>query len=95
MLIEDFYTIGSVISEGYSLNATLKLNENHVVYQGHFPNQPVVPGVIQLQIIKELLETNLNKSLQIVHIIQAKYLRPIIPQEYPELEVNINRKKYR
>ena len=32
------------------------LNPQHVIYNGHFPQQPVVPGVCMLQIIKECIE---------------------------------------
>ncbi len=90
MLIEDFYTVGEVISDGHNLNTKVKLNLDHEVYRGHFPNQPIVPGVIQLQIVKEILETSLNVDLIMVYIIQAKYLIPIVPQEYPGLEIKIN-----
>lgn len=32
------------------------LNPQHAIYSGHFPQQPVVPGVCMLQIIKECIE---------------------------------------
>ncbi len=89
MLIKDFYKIVSLISEDSEITATIKLNPNHEVYKGHFPKQPVVPGVIQLQIVKELLEKHLKKKLFMNKITQVKYLIPIIPDNSPHLVFTI------
>ncbi|NOY49648.1 MAG: 3-hydroxyacyl-ACP dehydratase [Chlorobi bacterium] len=89
MLIENFYkTLDSSRSErGYVFN--IKLKPGHEVYKGHFPDQPVVPGVIQLQIIKELLEGQKQLSLFMDSIVQVKYLRPILPDEDTLLKLEV------
>jgi len=89
MLIEDFYTIHSFNKSENSLFAEIHLNPEHEVYKGHFPQQAVVPGVIQLQIIKELLEKDLSANLIIKEVIMAKYLNMIAPEENPVLDINI------
>jgi len=83
MLIKDFYTIQQIEEVHQKLEATLILNADHQVYQGHFPEQPVVPGVIQLQIVKELLEKHLDKKLTINSMSQAKFLSLILPHSGP------------
>lgn len=85
MLIRDFYKkiIGN--QEDNSITCSIKLNPDHQVYKGHFPQQAVVPGVIQLQIAKELLEENLKLKLMMDDISQVKYLKPIIPEQNSEL----------
>ncbi len=90
MLIENFYkTLGSSCSErGFVFN--IRLNPGHEVYKGHFPDQPVVPGVIQLQIIKELLEGQKQMSLFMDSIVQVKYLRPILPGEDTLLDLEVS-----
>ena len=40
------------------------LNPQHAIYSGHFPQQPVVPGVCMLQIIKECVEKIQQAPLQ-------------------------------
>ena len=89
MLIKDFYTINDLIFRGSGFDAAIQLNPNHEVYQGHFPEQPVVPGVIQLQIVKELLEEVMQTKLMMDNVIQVKYLIPITPKENPELVFSI------
>ncbi len=92
MLIPDFYTVVNFHAGENQVNATIRLNANHGVYRGHFPGQPVVPGVIQLQIIKEMMEKGLEKTLLLEKVISAKYYSMIIPGETPELEIFIQLK---
>lgn len=89
MLIKEFYKIISLSSDDSGINATIKLNPNHEVYKGHFPEQPLVPGVIQLQIIKELLERDDKSKLFMNNIIQVKYLTPVVPANHPVLIVHL------
>ena len=93
MLIKEFYKITNLSSSDSGIIATIKLNPNHEVYRGHFPNQPVVPGVIQLQIIKEILEEVLETKLFMRNVIQVKYLIPITPIDNPKLKFIITNKK--
>jgi len=79
MLIEDFYEILEINQTDKELSAKVKLNPEHNVYNGHFPEQAVVPGVMQLQFIKEILENQSGASLLLNRVIQVKYLAPITP----------------
>ena len=68
------------------------MNSDHAIYKGHFPQQAVVPGVMQIQIIKELLEDDLKMAMLIKEVIVAKYLRPVTPAENPVLQIQIDHK---
>ena len=90
MLIEGFYTIEQFAIRGSDIDALITLNPDHEVYQGHFPGQPVVPGVIQLQMIKEILTKAVEKELLFGFISSAKYLSIIVPSDNPQLEISIH-----
>jgi len=90
MLIKEFYKTINLTSEETGIKATIELNPNHEVYKGHFPGQAVVPGVIQLQIVKEILENHLSKNLFMGNLNQVKYLRPIIPNQNQTIIFKIN-----
>ena len=63
-LKNDFYTVKETASPlENSVKGLIELNAAHIIYKGHFPEMPVVPGVLQIQIIKELLEDHLNKKI--------------------------------
>ncbi len=81
-LKNDFYTIkeSSVIGANQTLTV-VHLNVDHDIYKGHFPEMPVVPGVCQLQMIKELLEGHLGKKLLTVTGDNIKFTGMIVPPQ--------------
>jgi 3-hydroxyacyl-[acyl-carrier-protein] dehydratase len=72
---------------------SIKLNPDHPVYKGHFPGNPVVPGVCQVQIIKELTSAVLKKDLVIHKSDNIKFISMIIPSVSPLLNVNLEIKE--
>ena len=93
MLIKDFYTIQKLETTEGTISAHILLNPKHEVYKGHFPEQPVVPGVIQLQIVKEILEKHLVQQLFIAKVSNAKYLKINTPENSEVLQITIQHKK--
>ena len=83
MLVKNFYTIQHFSTGDNKLEVTVMLNVRHEVYKGHFPDQPVVPGVIQIQMLREVAEKALNKKLFITEVTTAKYLNMIVPNDKP------------
>jgi 3-hydroxyacyl-[acyl-carrier-protein] dehydratase len=69
--------------------ALLLLNESHPIYLGHFPGNPVVPGVCQIQMLKELVEKTLNYQVNLIESDNIKFLKMINPQVNPLLECNL------
>lgn len=93
-LLPGFYTL----LQSENINATdwsvqVVLNPQHPVYGGHFPGQPVVPGVCMLQIIKECVEEICKHTLQYKQIASCKFLSAINPNETPELKLALTIKK--
>jgi 3-hydroxyacyl-[acyl-carrier-protein] dehydratase len=93
MLIPDFYTITDIQVSSDTIRAQIQLNPTHEVYEGHFPEQPIVPGVIQLQIVKEILEKVTHQKLLLGEMLFAKYLNMIAPDKSPILTFEIDFQK--
>lgn len=89
MLLNDFFTINSQEKTATTIDSQIQLNVNHPIYKGHFPSQPVVPGVCMMQILAELTSHALNKKVSIQSSSQSKFLIPIIPSKFPNLSVQI------
>ena len=96
MLQEDFYTILSsefLPVEDQSLPVTesfrirVHLDPGHRIYQGHFPGSPVVPGVCQIQMVKEGLETMKQVHGMLTVADNVKFLSMIVPSEHPDLTI--------
>jgi 3-hydroxyacyl-[acyl-carrier-protein] dehydratase len=81
MLLNDFFTINDKVSSETEIWAELYINTNHKIFEGHFPNQPVVPGVCMMQMIKEILEQVVGKETNLVEAADMKFLAVINPLE--------------
>jgi 3-hydroxyacyl-[acyl-carrier-protein] dehydratase len=86
MLKDDFYTIKSLDHNENVITATLELNEKHAIYSGHFPGQPVLPGVCMMQMVKEIAGTALNCELQLTQADELKFLITVDPNEHKTLQ---------
>lgn len=81
------YTLSSFHSENAQINAKIVFDEGHPVFKGHFPGNPIVPGVIQVQIIKDLMEKEAGQKLALTEANNIKFLSIISPLNLPEIEV--------
>ena len=91
MLLKDFYKVNTLdkISE-QSFSVTLSLNKNHEVFKGHFPDNPVTPGVGMMQIIKELTEQITEKKLFLSNASNVKFMALINPEVNPDLKLELD-----
>ncbi|WP_118951478.1 hotdog family protein [Taibaiella helva] len=71
------------------LKAGIHIDPEHDIFRGHFPGQPVVPGVCMVQIVKELLEQQTGRRLLFRKGHQLKFLQLLIPAAADEIEVNL------
>jgi 3-hydroxyacyl-[acyl-carrier-protein] dehydratase len=89
MLQGSFYTVLANQSEDSSLDVSIEINPDHHIFEGHFPQIPVVPGVCMMQIVKELVEGFTGKKLRLAKADHLKFLTIINPRENKFLQVNI------
>ena len=92
MLNNNFFTFSWPVIDGVLLKTTITLNPAHDIFKGHFPEQPVVPGVCMMQMVKEVLESYADKKLRLVKADNVKFLSFIDPGQHGEvgLEIKIN-----
>jgi 3-hydroxyacyl-[acyl-carrier-protein] dehydratase len=90
MLRNSFYTLDATPeTTATNVQATIRLNPAHPIFAGHFPGQPVVPGVCMLQIIKELLESATRPAIQLVKASNIKFLTVLTPAAHEVVRVHI------
>lgn len=81
MEITSIYKVISLDSSDQNINACISFNKDHMVFEGHFPGNPIVPGVVQIQIIKDLVEKFLGEKVFLNTTKSIKYLNVIRPDE--------------
>lgn len=82
-LKNNLYTIArKQLEEGYSGSLyELKLIPSSVIYQAHFPGEPITPGVCIVQMGKELVEDALQQELHISYVKNVKFLSILTPTQ--------------
>lgn len=63
----------------------LRIGAAHPALPGHFPGQPVVPGVVLLDRVAAAIERAWR--LRIGTLAQVKFLRPLLPDQEAELTI--------
>ena len=80
-LLNSLYRIRSKAVTDAFVRYDIHLDANHLIYQAHFPGDPITPGVCIIQIAKELLEDHLGRHLEIQIVKNVKFLNVISPVE--------------
>ncbi|WP_312074749.1 3-hydroxyacyl-ACP dehydratase [Chryseobacterium sp.] len=89
-ILTDFYTLNSFEKgENGVFSAKISLNQNHDIFKGHFPGNPVTPGVCMMQIVKELTEEFTEKTLFLKSASNVKFMAIINPFETPDLDLQL------
>ena len=65
--------------------ALLCCNPEHLIYQAHFPGNPITPGACLLQTAGELLQRKLGRPLFLKASKNVKYLNVLVPAEGKEV----------
>lgn len=90
-ILTDFYTLqSSEKEENGRFIANISLNKDHDIFNGHFPGNPVTPGVCMMQIVKELTEEFTGSKLFLKSASNVKFMAIINPFETPNLILQLD-----
>jgi len=84
-LKNDFYSVTKTHHTDKGVNFTIHLNADHFIYKAHFPGNPITPGVCITQIVKELTEELVQKSLFLKVVKNIKFTQIINPLQHPDV----------
>lgn len=76
-----------------SIEARLVLKEGMSVFEGHFPNLPILPGVVQLNLVEQLAARWAGRPLRIGAIPQMKFTVPLRPGDVVSVKVDLKPKE--
>ena len=90
MLLKDkFYKVLKEEKDGMTAQYTIVILPDCNVYDGHFPGDPVCPGVCNIETIKECAMMLLGKELRIKTIKQCRLTAIATPTVCPEVTIDL------
>lgn len=70
-----------------------EIYSEHPIFNGHFPQAPVVPGVCTMNMIKECIADVLSYDVRYNYIKECKFLSAITPSTHKIVDVDITLKQ--
>ncbi len=84
--------------EGMKITAVKNVSMNEQYFQGHFPNHPIMPGVLQLEAIAQVAGImtlkqvdNLGKLAYFIAAENVKWRKPVRPGDVLTIEVELTK----
>ena len=90
ILIDNFYTINELEFVENKIQASIKIDSNHSIFEGHFPNNPITPGVVEMEIVKEIVSEGIKKTLKMSKMSNCKFLAILNPLNSSEVNDKID-----
>lgn len=75
MSLSNLYEIESLADD----RAVVRLNASHPLYRGHFPGNPITPGVVLMQLTTDMLSRITHQKLAMRTVQNVKFRKPIGP----------------
>ena len=91
MLLKDkYFKVDSQQQNGDSAHFHVSLIADCDVYRGHFPGNPVSPGVCNIEMIRECFDLSVEGSPRIQTIDRCRLTAVASPQVSPELDIDLS-----
>jgi 3-hydroxyacyl-[acyl-carrier-protein] dehydratase len=91
------------VHAGESLRGYKNVSSNEEFFQGHFPDHPVMPGVLMIEALAQAaallalksMEVTGGQAIYLVAIDNARFRRPVVPGDRLDLEVSVEKRRAR
>ena len=73
--------LSSLVEGADELVGTFAFPADFIGFGGHFPNNPVLPGVCAIQATLVMLESHFRAKVRLLRVVSAKFLKVVRPGE--------------
>jgi 3-hydroxymyristoyl/3-hydroxydecanoyl-(acyl carrier protein) dehydratase len=71
------------------------LDKDFIAFKGHFPRYPLLPGIVQIDMVLFCIRKLLNRdTAEIKEIRKVKFAKPILPKSQVDISITANDLKF-
>jgi 3-hydroxyacyl-[acyl-carrier-protein] dehydratase len=90
MLLNKLYLINDLqFDENNTITANIHINKEHMIFKGHFPGQPVLPGVCLTNIITDVISASKEEKYFLKSADYIKFINVVDPSIHSDLIAKI------
>ncbi len=82
--------ISVIKKNSQKIHAVFQFKKELDLFKGHFPENPILPGIFQIEMVKYALEKSFDNSLNIKSVKKTKFSNLIHAEESITLDITIN-----
>ncbi|MEG1555634.1 MAG: hypothetical protein RR356_02790 [Bacteroidales bacterium] len=86
---QPIYDIENMEKREDELLFSVKLMAEHPIFKGHFPDHPILPGIISIYMVKDCFSQYHHVDYTFFHIIQCKFIKIIDPTLHSKLNISV------
>jgi 3-hydroxyacyl-[acyl-carrier-protein] dehydratase len=91
MLQNTLYHIESIRKiENNTLVSIININVKDEIFKGHFPGQPILPGVCLTNMITDIVSQSKNETYYLKSADSIKFINLVKPSQFPNLTINLH-----
>lgn len=84
----EIYSLSEIVPAGEALTAIIGYDAEHAVFEGHFPGNPIVPGVCTINMLTDIVRLQLGAGYELQGAASVKFLQLIRPGDRPMLRMS-------
>jgi 3-hydroxyacyl-[acyl-carrier-protein] dehydratase len=80
--------------EATQITTSVITDGNSPWFSGHFPNNPILPGIAQLKMVADLIAKPTEGSLRVTGLSRVKFRKIVRPGEQLDIQVTCDNKEH-
>ena len=91
MLLNNLFTYEQIEGNSLSfLKFRIYIKSRHVIFTGHFPGNPITPGVCQMEMVKEIFGDYLGESIVFKYVSDMKFINMWVPNDSKSVYMDLS-----